>query len=274
MLDRMLLEKDAHTVITNEVLGRIIVPEARPREACGYCNGTGKVLVVAQTAEGKPMAGLLEGTANACSACNGSGFIWAHWPGLERPLQERFEWWKHKGLAKDPDDRYTYYWAIAKQCRPYLIAEVGVFYGYSLMAMCKGALAGGSGEVVGNGFDNETYTSGCLEWARQGFMEEKISCNLMHQDTQKMDAFPLHMIQLASIDGDHSYESAMHDLLLMEKCMVPRPRQDATYIVDDTGWALNVRAAAEKFAEDFGYDVMHLPTHKGTTVLTRKEEMS
>lgn len=260
----MLLEKTANTVLTSEILGAIIVPEARPKEQCRKCQG----------------AGFEDPFINQqlCTQCSGTGsqpIDPQFFPPLDRPLQERYEWWKHKGTIKNPDDRYTYYYAIAKQVRPIIIAEIGVFYGYSLMAMAKGAIAGGVKNVRGcnttvNGFDNEQYAPGCLEWARQAFMEERIAANLMSMDTQKVDSLPLHMVQLASIDGDHSYESALHDLKIMEPCMVPRPRLDAVYIVDDTGWALSVRDAAEEFADEFGYDVMHLPTHKGSTVLTRR----
>ena len=241
MLDRMLVERDANCVLTNEILGKIIVPEARPKDASG--------------AEIEP----------------------AFFPPIERPMQERYEWWKHHGILKDPDDRYTYYYAIAKQVKPVIIAEVGVYYGYSLMAMAKGAIAGGVRNERGfnvsvNGFDNEQYAPGCLEWARQAFMDERIAANLMRMNTQEVTSLPLSMVQLASIDGDHSYESCTRDLEMMEVCMVPRPRTDAVYIVDDTGWALSLRDAAEDFARKHGYDVMHISTHKGTTVLTRKPQ--
>ena len=264
MLDRMLLEKEAHGVLTNEILGAIIVPEARPKEECKRCLGTGF--------DDSPV------NQQICTQCTGSGrqpIDPQFFPPLERPLQERYEWWKHKGIIKNPDDRYPYYYAIAKQVRPVIVAEIGVYYGYSLMAMAKGAIAGGVKNVRGqnvsvNGFDNEQYAPGCLEWVREACMQERIACNLMKMDTQKVDALPLHMVQLASIDGDHTYESCLHDLRIMEPCMVPRPRMDAVYIVDDTGWCLALRDAAEDFARDFGYDVMHLPTHKGTSILTRK----
>lgn len=263
MLNRMLLEKDANTVITNEILGAIIPPDARPRDECEKCDGSG-FYVDMQWVNGAD-----------CTACGGTGKIIASWPGIERPLQERAEWWKHKGILKNPDDRYTYYYAIAKQVRPVIIAEIGVYYGWSLMAMAKGAIAGGVRNERGsnttvNGFDNEQYAPGCLEWARQAFMEERIACNLMKMDTQQQSSLPLHMVQLASVDGDHTYESCLHDLELMEPCMVPRPRTDAVYIVDDTGWALSLRDAAEDFARKYDYEVMHLPSHKGTTILTRK----
>lgn len=234
----MQIEHDAHTTLTAEILRSIIVPEAKPKDI------SGKAIPPAE------------------------------WPGLERPMQQRQEWWKWKGILKDPDDRYTYYFAIAKQCRPIIIAEIGVYYGYSLMAMAQGAIAGGIRQVPGeavavNGFDNEQYAPGCLEWARQGFMDENIMCNLMHMDTQKQTSLPLHMVQLASIDGDHTYESAFHDLELMEPCMVPRPRLDAVMIVDDVGWAMSVKNAAIDFAAKYGYQIMWLPTHKGTAVLER-----
>lgn len=266
MIDRMQLEYDANTVLTAEILRSIIVPEAKPREICGHCDGTGKVLKTLPRLD-----------SNECSACKGTGKTIvpvAFWPGIDRPLQERYEWWKAKGILKDPDDRYPYYFAVAKQCRPLIIAEIGVYYGYSLMCMAQGAMAGGVRNIPGenvtvNGFDNEQYVFGCLEWARQAFMDERIACNLMHLDTQKAKSLPLHMVQLASIDGDHSYESALHDLRIMEPCMVPRPRLDAVYIVDDVGWALSVRQAAEDFAKEFGYSVIMLPTHKGTAILER-----
>jgi hypothetical protein len=255
----MRLESDANRVLTAELLGNIIVPEALPKESCRRCAGSGSIL------------------DRPCEQCTGSGkqpIDPAFFPPIERPMQERYEWWKQHGILKDPDDRYPFYYAIAKQLQPIIIAEIGVFYGYSLMCMAKGAIAGGVRNVPGenvtvNGFDNEQYAPGCLEWARQGFMLDRIACNLMKMDTQAQQALPLSMVQLSSIDGDHSYESAMHDLRLMEPCMVPRPRLDAVHIVDDIGWALSVRQAAEDFAREFGYRIMYLPTHKGTAVLER-----
>src|SRR3990167_4589261 len=137
MLDRTLLEKTAHTVLTNEILGAIIVPEARPKEECRRCLGTGNHSV-----------NILHSSAAivVCGQCAGTGrqpIDPQFFPPIERPLQERYEWWKHRSILKDSEDRYPYYYAIAKQARPIIIAAIGVFYGYSLMAMAKGAIAGG-----------------------------------------------------------------------------------------------------------------------------------
>jgi len=56
MIDRMQLERDAHTVISAEILGSILAPEARPKEKCRHCGGVGAF-----------------GPKMICDLCKGSG---------------------------------------------------------------------------------------------------------------------------------------------------------------------------------------------------------
>lgn len=239
-IDRAQLERDVYSITEKEILGPILVPDDQVKDE------DGKVI--------DPK----------------------HFPPITRPVQQRAKWWEKRGVVRNPDEKYPWYWAIAKQVKPLIIAEIGTYWGYSLMAMAKGAIAGGVKNVSGqnvsvNGFDNEQYAPGCLEWARNAFLMEGIAHNLMFGDTQDMKELPLHMVNLFHVDGDHSKESCAHDLELAERTMVPRPRRDAVILVDDVGWTLGVREATESFAAKYKYDIVWLPCHKGLALLTRRK---
>lgn len=240
-IDRMAIEKDAYSVITQEVIGCIAAPDSLPVDE-----------------EGEPIKP-------------------EYFPPIERPLQERANWWKKHGRVRDPDEKYPWYYAVARNVKPLLICEIGLYMGYSAMAMAKGAIAGGVQQKPGhnvtvNGFDNEQYKPGSVEWCRSGFMEEGIACNFAVADTQKIDnlsEWGISMINLFHIDGDHAQASCRHDLELAEQVMVPRPRP-AYILVDDCAWTLGVRDEVVDFAERYKYDIEWLAARKGLAFLQRR----
>lgn len=242
-IDRLKLEQDAYSVVTQEILGCIAVPDDKPKDT------------------------------------KGDVIHPKYFPPIERPMQERANWWKTHGVVKDPDEKYPWYWAVAKQVKPLLICEIGLYMGYSAMAMAKGAIAGGVEQKPGhnvtvNGFDNEQYVKGSVEWCRAGFMEEGIACNFAVLDTQSVDNLQeqgISMINLFHVDGDHSEESCRHDLELAERSMVPRPGRKAYILVDDCAWTLGVRNAVTDFASKYKYNIHWLGARKGLALLERKK---
>jgi predicted O-methyltransferase YrrM len=168
-------------------------------------------------------------------------------------------------VERNPDEFYPYYFAIGKLLAPRRIAEIGVWWGYSLWAMAMGARAGGRKDVEVHGYDNETYNPGCLAWAREAFMKAKIPYNVAHMDSQKVDLFPFYDVDLYHIDGDHTYEAARHDI----RCAWQGLGAKGVMIVDDVGWHPGIRQAVEEFAASHPVRLMLLPTLKGMAILEK-----
>lgn len=256
-LDRNEIEKIAASVHTHEVLRNHCIIEARAKNPDG-------------------------------SECD---YSTDKLPALTAPIPERAKWWSQRGIERHPDEFYVYYHAIARVLKPRVIAEIGVWWGYALMAMVTGALyphQTNKNQIAMcdhpsarwsipapvdhvYGFDNESYPQAehCLDWAAKCFNEIGVPNSMLHCDSRQFDATglpPMLPVDLWSVDGDHSYQAAYKDLVLAHKYASPA----CVMLVDDCGWALSVRDACDDFAEKFGYDVWMLPTLKGTAVLERK----
>ena len=248
MLDRNEIERIASSVHTHEILRQHCILEARAKNPDG-------------------------------SACD---YSTDKLPPLTADIAERAAWWSARGIERHPDEFYPVYHAIARITKPRVIAEIGVWWGYALMAMTTGALypyrvqpewSSNPSDVVEHvyGFDNESYpgAENCLAWCGQSFDQIKVPSTMLHCDSRQFDGVglpPMKKVDLWSVDGDHSYQAAYKDLVLAEKYASER----CVMIVDDCGWALSVRDACDDFAAKYGYDVMMLPTLKGTCLLTRK----
>lgn len=210
-----------------------------------------------------------------------------HYPPLSLPIQDRLDWWRERGVERHQDSPYPWHYAIGYHVKPYLIAEIGTWWGYSVAAMARGAIQrniddgnlNAARNVTINGFDNEQYNPGCVAWLREccnkfelpDIQMRGINHNVMVQDTQELEKLPLHMIELGHVDGDHTYDSALHDLKLMNGAMVP-DMERGVILVDDVGWAGNLRAAVDVFCKEYGWDIAEtLPALKSFCVLTKND---
>lgn len=149
----------------------------------------------------------------------GRGLETRYFPPLRRPLQDVRDWWMIRGMTPS-SWTYQILYAIARRTRPWLVAEIGVGWGYGLMAMAKGARDAGYTDITVNGYDDEV-TPGCLEWARECLMAERIGYNLSHSTSAQYTAsgLPLSGIDLFHLDADYSGAALRHDALLAAKTL-------------------------------------------------------
>lgn len=152
---------------------------------------------------------------------------------------------------------YADFAGIAKKYAAKSIVEIGVRYGYSGIAMCLGARAGGVENPRYRGMD-ACYFSGPQSDPRlKGLLSNAVATEhfqkhadfadwkLFHCNTQ-VETWPVtgrrHKFDLANVDGDHSDAGCFHDLDGIWWMM----RDGGVIIVDDTGMS-EVRAAVERF---------------------------
>ena len=177
-----------------------------------------------------------------------------HFPPLRRLYQGR-DWWvteplgrRNAGLSEPDTERCRTYYAIGKAHRPYLIAALGIGYGYALMSFAKGACAGGVPNATVNGYDDAG--DGRVEWARQAFMTERIPYNLSHSNARQYDVsgIPLRHINLFHISDARSNKNLMQDLNLAVAALSPR----AIIVVDSNDGGSTVTTS---WADGAGYAV-------------------
>ncbi len=110
------------------------------------------------------------------------------------------------------DRTYPTYHAIAAVLKPRSILEVGVRFGYSLASLAAGA---GPGAQI-FGVDQETYEKGSNAQATASLKLLGIEAQLFLSDSKTFD-IPARTgrtrFDLIHIDGDHTAEGALHDLL-------------------------------------------------------------
>lgn len=170
------------------------------------------------------------------------------WPVVVPPPAPGFDWQRLRD-AWVPDDPFQpddaghverYYAtkaAITHWLRPHRVLEIGVRAGYSALAMHMGCpmemLYGYDADEGGWG-----GVRGYAAHARATFTAWRIEHSLTICDTQLRSILAIGC-QLAHVDGDHSYDGALHDITL---CL----RSGAAYVVvDDYAFAATVRAAAD-----------------------------
>lgn len=165
-------------------------------------------------------------------------------PPIERPAQQFADWWRlhdnSREAAMEPlvDNmlRATPYgtkYALGYVQRPYLIASLGIKWGYSLMAFAQGARAAGVPDATVNGYDEEVDRSGSIEWARQAFIHDRVPYNLGHSSAKDYveHGIPLSHIDLFYISGDRTNIDFPRDINLTAKTLSPR----GIIVVDESG---------------------------------------
>lgn len=159
-------------------------------------------------------------------------------------------------------DTYAWYWAIAQVVQPYVLAEVGVRFGYSLKAMLDGHQAS-----LVYGYDCEQYEPGCLDVVRRWTPAYRgTTVHLANVNTLEVDDFGLNDVDLFHIDGDHSIQGAYTDLEKAARCL----SDTGVMLLDDvnTPCCPGVKAALQLFCLDHPFEYEILPTVRGLAVVT------
>lgn len=154
---------------------------------------------------------------------------------------------------------YEWYVAVGRYFKPVKILEIGVRYGYSLMALAIGANA-----KVLKGYDIEEYEPGsnarAVEAISQRLKGAKVSIELCN--SQELTELP-EQFDLISIDGDHSYAGTLHDLeLTLGKCKVA--------VIDDYDFLGDVTRAVDHFLTTYKQAIqvaLYIPSYRGTYVI-------
>ncbi len=170
--------------------------------------------------------------------------------------------------SPDPyhDDTYDLYGGIAAYVQPETILEIGVFRGYSMAAMLKGA--DGSVSValgVDKGVDVAHASREAVKKLRFEFPSVGIAFLEIDSQTdyQKVPRGPYDIVH---IDGDHSYEGATNDLANYGKLVSER----GVIIVHDTVDP-NVHQAALEFAYRQKMDYRQIDNACGNILLCRRQ---
>lgn len=158
-------------------------------------------------------------------------------------------------------DIYAFKFAIAAAIRPESVLEIGVRAGYSaasFLSACAGARYLGLDIDVGGGHGG---TAGMVDWAKHTLKKFPNISRIEVVDTQKRLPFSLEPVDLAHVDGDHSYAGALRDLELVDKA-------GAKWIlVDDVSYLPDVAKAASTFLLKTGYRFVTFPTYRGDTLI-------
>lgn len=147
----------------------------------------------------------------------------------------------YQQFGREAIDNYSLYYEVCQRLQPRSIFEIGVRAGYSAYAMLSGSPPG----TLYRGLDLNQGTHGgevdYIDHAKQILTERfpdgdiKIVCG----DSQQFRHLD-RRFDLCHVDGDHTYEGALHDL---ELCA---PYADYV-LVDDVGFKLGVHDAVGAF---------------------------
>jgi predicted O-methyltransferase YrrM len=166
-------------------------------------------------------------------------------------------------------EEYRTKYAIAKMIQPRTILEVGVRFGYGAYSFLEGADTFAT--YCGLDADEPSwgpYPGIPREWAEAQLKKRFPRCliNTRKFDTQSDETgrLGLSFADLIHIDGDHSYEGALHD---METFW---PLCHNVMVVDDTNEIADVRNAVKTFCAQHA-DAIPLPvtSYRGSMLLVR-----
>jgi hypothetical protein len=160
---------------------------------------------------------------------------------------------------------YGWYYAVGAVKSAGRILETGVKYGYSAIAMCKGACISVGEFPYFVGIDAEADGIVCNPIATAAFGELGIQHRIIRENTRhlKMDRDSLGVsFDIVHVDADHSPEGIAQELMLAELFVRP----DGLILVDDVD-APHIDLAARNFARSVGCEPFLLPTQHGLLVI-------
>jgi len=163
---------------------------------------------------------------------------------------------------------YRWYYAVGMAKAPRWILETGVKYGYSAIAMCKGARQSGQ-EPVFVGIDAEADGITCNPIAKAALDSLGIQHRIIRANTRDVDTVNASIeesFDIVHIDADHSPEGIAQELRIAEKFV----SSTGLILVDDVDVA-HVADPAAEFAASRGISILHLPTQHGVFVIDMNE---
>jgi len=164
---------------------------------------------------------------------------------------ESKEWWAHP-------DNYPRYVEMGARLKPRSILELGAFEGYGLIGFWMGA-----GNIVQrlDWVDNESYTpdSNAHCCANLAYAAQALHRPLPRSiHTLSKEGFVTNgRYDLIHVDGDHTYEGALADMLWAWE------RKPAALLVDDYDFGTEVRYAVDEFIRMIKRPFEHVPTLRG-----------
>lgn len=156
---------------------------------------------------------------------------------------------------------YAWYYAIAREVQPKVLAEIGSRFGYSLRAM----LCGFTPDFV-YVWDNESYDPGCLVHVTKMLETSEVKHCISRADTQLLPSLEATSVDLFHVDGDHSIQGAYLDLEKAYKCLSP----NGVIVIDDTTSCPGVHAAVKLFNLDYPVECIEVPSFNGLSILLKK----
>lgn len=174
----------------------------------------------------------------------------------------------------DQHDTYTWYRAIAAIKRPKLILELGVRYGYAGVAMIRGAMDSGyAASYTGVDAEMDGISSNDIACAslHKALWKPSASLSMFKQDTRHFKAGDtlIGNCDIVHIDGDHSPDGVIAELLIAETCVAP----DGLILIDDVDCS-HVKAAAIQFAQEYGIVPVLIPTFHGMYLIDMRNRLT
>ena len=169
---------------------------------------------------------------------------------------ESKEWWAHP-------DNYPRYVEMGARLKPRSILELGAFEGYGLIGFWMGA---GAGVQRLDWVDNESYTPDTNSHCVQNLVYVAAVLNralpeLKYAQAKERFTYPWELspvqYDLIHVDGDHTYEGALADMLWAWE------RKPAALLVDDYDFGTEVRYAVDEFIRMIKRPFEHVPTLRG-----------
>lgn len=160
-------------------------------------------------------------------------------------------------------DTYRIYWAIGRAFQPETMLEIGVRFGYSIASMARG---GGSLKSV-HGFDNESDFFQSLKHAGERLTPLIANLCLVKINSQVVTSIDIPPVDIAHVDGLHTYAGVRHDCQLAYNALRP----GGILLIDDVGGESDkdVRWGADRFCAENGLIPQYLPCHTGMYVVRK-----
>lgn len=168
---------------------------------------------------------------------------------------------------------YEWYAGMSAMIQPKAIAEIGVRYGYSMMAMLASISEVTDIQILL--IDNElSGVSLTQAWLKIDHMlqTEKFPINvfptLMKLDSRCLQPFtrPTGQYDLIHIDGGHDAHTLLHDLDWAMSALV---REKGLIVVDDCNDE-ELKRVSEHYAALHQMDCRFIPSHTGHVIMTNK----